>query len=300
MRIVVALGGNALLKRGEAPESEIQEKHVMAAAEALAPLTREHQLIITHGNGPQVGLLAVENEDDPVLDHPYPLDVLGAQTQGMIGYWLVNALRAAAGLSAVCVLTRTRVRADDPAFARPTKFVGSGYDEPIARDLAARRGWRVARDGTAWRRVVPSPEPAGLVELPVVELLLGAGLTVVCAGGGGIPVVEDGHSGLHGVEAVVDKDFTAALLARETGADALLLLTDVDAVHEDFGTPRARPIHRITSARLRSRTFPAGSMGPKVTAACRFVDGGGRFAGIGRLEDAAELVAGTAGTIVRA
>ncbi|GAA5167200.1 carbamate kinase [Amycolatopsis dongchuanensis] len=294
----MALGGNALLERGEAPDSEIQEKHVLAAAEALAPLAREHELVITHGNGPQIGLLAIENESDPALSRPYPFDVLGAQTQGMIGYWLVQALHNVARLDAVCVLSRTLVHADDPALAAPSKFVGPVYDEATARRLAAERGWRVARDGARWRRVVPSPEPAGLVELPLVRHAIADGTTVVCGGGGGIPVVRGGDGGLTGVEAVVDKDFTAELVARELGADALLLLTDVEAVQEGFGTPEARPISRISSGELGARSFPAGSMGPKVTAACRFVDGGGRFAAIGRLADAPELAVGTAGTVV--
>ncbi|MBE1495766.1 carbamate kinase [Amycolatopsis lexingtonensis] len=297
MRIVVALGGNALLERGEPPESEIQEKHVLAAAEALAPLAREHELVITHGNGPQVGLLALENETDPALRRPYPFDVLGAQTQGMIGYWLVQALQNATGRPAFCVLTRTLVHATDPAFAAPTKFVGQVYDRETAGRLAARHGWQVRQDGGAWRRVVPSPEPAGLVELPLLENLVGTGATVVCAGGGGIPVIA-GESGLRGVEAVVDKDLTAALLGQAIGADALLLLTDVDAVQDGYGTPRARPIHDITSTELRARSFPAGSMGPKVTAACRFVDAGGGFAAIGRLDAAGDLARGAAGTRV--
>ncbi|QWF77946.1 carbamate kinase [Amycolatopsis sp. CA-230715] len=299
MKIVVALGGNALLERGEPPESLIQERHVLTAATALAPLARQHQLIITHGNGPQVGMLAVESENDPGVARPYPFDVLGAQTQGMIGYWLVQTLQNAVGRPTACLLSRTVVSPDDPAFASPAKFVGPVYSEAEAFRTAAERDWTVRLDGAAWRRVVPSPEPLDIVELPLVKLLAEAGTTVVCAGGGGIPVVADDR-GLRGVEAVVDKDLTAALLARETGADALLLLTDVDAVEDGYGTPAARPLHRVTSGELRARSFPAGSMGPKITAACRFVDGGGRFAAIGRLDAAEDLIAGTSGTIVRA
>lgn len=299
MKIVVALGGNALLERGEPPESMIQEKHVLAAAAALAPLARRHHLILTHGNGPQVGMLAMESENDPAVGRPYPFDVLGAQTQGMIGYWLVQALQNAAGMPAACLLSRTVVREDDPAFASPAKFVGPVYTEAEAFRAAVERGWSVLPDGAAWRRVVPSPEPVDIVELPLVKMLADAGTAVVCAGGGGIPVVADGD-GLRGVEAVVDKDLTSALLAKETGADALLLLTDVAAVEDGYGTVSARPLRRVTSEELRTRSFPAGSMGPKVTAACRFVDGGGRFAAIGRLDAAEDLVAGRAGTVVRA
>ncbi|WP_134661395.1 MULTISPECIES: carbamate kinase [unclassified Amycolatopsis] len=299
MRIVAALGGNALLERGEPAESDIQEEHVLAAAEALAPVAREHELVLTHGNGPQVGLLAVESERDPALRRPYPFDVLGAQTQGMIGYWLAQALQNACGRPVAGLVSRTLVRADDPAFADPAKFVGPVYDRATAERLAAERGWDVRPDGAVWRRVVPSPEPVELIELPLVKTLMEAGAIVVCAGGGGVPVAA-AEGGLRGVEAVVDKDLTAALVAREIGADALLLLTDVESVQDDYGTPRARPIREVSSRELRSRRFPAGSMGPKVDAACRFVENGGKFAAIGKLTAAGELAAGTAGTIVRA
>ncbi len=299
MRVVIALGGNALLERGEAPNSDIQETHVVSAVTALAPLARSHQLFITHGNGPQVGVLALESARDPALSHPYPFDVLGAQTQGMIGYWLVQALHnTVPGQPAGCLICRTVVHADDPAFAHPTKFVGSVYDEAQARQLATQRGWNVRQDGTAWRRVVPSPQPVALVELDMIKLLASSGVIVVCAGGGGVPVVRDDAGALHGVEAVVDKDLTAALLARDLAADALVILTDVDAVEDGYGTPQARPIHRATPQELRARPFPAGSMGPKVDAACRFVEATGKMAAIGRLDDAEALLAGKAGTIV--
>lgn len=301
MRIVVALGGNALLERGETPDSDIQEKHVIRAAGALAPLLRRHELVITHGNGPQVGILAVESAADTALSRPYPFDVLGAQTQGMIGYWLVQALGSvASGRPAACLICRTLVRADDPSFGNPTKFVGPVYDQVTAVRLAAEHGWDVREDGRAWRRVVPSPEPVRLVELETIRLLISAGATVVCAGGGGIPVVADSSGNLRGVEAVVDKDLTAALLAQAVGADALLLLTDVEAVADGYGTPRATPIRRTTPRELRTRSFPAGSMGPKIEAACRFVDRTGGIAAIGRLDDAAALLDGTAGTTVAA
>ena len=299
MKVVVALGGNALLERGEAPDSGIQETHVASAVTALAPLAARHQLLITHGNGPQVGVLALESASDPALSRPYPFDVLGAQTQGMIGYWLVQALHnTVPAQRACCLVGRTVVHADDPAFAQPTKFVGPVYDEARARQLAAERGWNVRQDGAAWRRVVPSPEPVELVELNMIKALAGGGVIVVCAGGGGVPVVRDDAGALRGVEAVVDKDLTAALLARDLAADALLILTDVDAVEDGYGTPQARPIHRATPQELRARPFPAGSMGPKVEAACRFVEATGAMAAIGRLDDAEALLAGKAGTIV--
>jgi len=299
VRVVAALGGNALLERGEKPDSDIQESHVQRAVQALAPLARAHDLVITHGNGPQVGMLALESAGDPALSRPYPFDVLGAQTQGMIGYWLVRALHGAVpGRAAGCLLGQTLVDPQDPAFARPAKFVGPVYTEARARALAADRGWVVRRDGSAWRRVVPSPEPVALVELPLIQALLDAGALVVCAGGGGVPVVADGSGSLRGVEAVVDKDLTAALLARAVAADALLLLTDIDAVVDGFGTPGARPIHHATPGELRACSFAAGSMGPKVDAACRFVEATGRMAAIGGLDEAEALLERKAGTVV--
>ncbi len=298
MRIVAALGGNALLERGEPPESSIQEAHVIKAVRSLAPLATGNDLVITHGNGPQVGMLALESAHDPSISRPYPFDVLGAQTQGMIGYWLVQALQnALPGREVACLVSRTLVRSQDPAFAHPSKFVGPVYEEQQARTLAQSMGWQVRQDGSRWRRVVPSPEPARLLDLPTVRMLLDSEVIVVCSGGGGVPVVTaNGH--LHGVEAVVDKDLTASLLARELNADALLLLTDVAAVQDEYGTPQARPIRRATPAELRARAFPAGSMGPKVEAVCRFVDATGKPAAIGRLGDVQALLAGQAGTLI--
>jgi carbamate kinase len=298
MRIVAALGGNALLERGEPPESSIQEAHVIKAVRSLAPLAAGNDLVITHGNGPQVGMLALESAHDPSLSRSYPFDVLGAQTQGMIGYWLVQALQnALPGRQVACLVSRTLVSPEDPAFAHPSKFVGPVYEEQQARSLAQSMGWQVRQDASRWRRVVPSPEPAGLLDLPAVRMLLDSQVIVVCSGGGGVPVVTaEGH--LHGVEAVVDKDLAASLLALELNADALLLLTDVAAVQDGYGTPQARPIRRATPAELRSRAFPAGSMGPKVEAVCRFVDATGKQAAIGQLGDAQALLAGEAGTLV--
>jgi carbamate kinase len=299
VRIVAALGGNALLERGERPDSGLQQAHVASAVAALAPLAGDHELVITHGNGPQVGLLAIESAGDPALSRPYPFDVLGAQTQGMIGYWLVQALQnALPGRLAGCLVCRTLVSADDPAFANPVKFVGPVYAEARARQLAAEHGWQVRPDGGSWRRVVPSPEPVELLDLPLIGELLRAGAIVVCAGGGGVPVTRDAAGLLQGVEAVVDKDLTAALLARCVAAEALLLLTDVDCVQYKYGTRDARPIRRAAPDELRAMAFPAGSMGPKVDAACRFVEATGAMAAIGRLDDAEALLHRKAGTVI--
>jgi carbamate kinase len=299
MRIIVALGGNALLQRGKSPEAEIQESRVNSAVGALTPLVRRHQLIVTHGNGPQVGVLALESAADCALSRPYPFDALSAQTQGMIGYWIAQAFsRTVPDKPTACLVCRTLVRADDPAMSRPTKFVGPVYDEPSASRLTASHGWHMRKDGPSWRRVIPSPEPQQVVEHDMIELLLSIGAIVICAGGGGIPVTRDDSGGLHGVDAVLDKDLTAALLAAAVGADALLILTDVPAVISGYGTASARPIRHATVAELRAMSFPVGSMGPKVEAACRFAEATGGVAAIGRLDDAAALLAGTAGTTV--
>jgi carbamate kinase len=299
MRIVIAIGGNALLERGQRPDAAIQRANARHAVEALAPLAEDHELVITHGNGPQVGLLALESAADPNLELPYPLDVLGAQTQGMVGYWLLQALQnALPGRQVAAVVNQTLVSAADPAFASPTKFVGPVYDEPAARQMSAERGWAVAPDGEYWRRVVPSPQPQRIIETRVVRLLLGSGAVVVCAGGGGVPVIRDEVGKLQGVEAVVDKDLATATLAESLEADALLLLTDVPAVMRGFGTPRAEPILRATPAALRREQFPAGSMGPKVEAVCRYVEVTGDLAAIGALGDAVAILAGKAGTVV--
>lgn len=299
MRIVAALGGNALLERGEPPDSGIQLHHVRAAVEALAPLARGNELVITHGNGPQVGLLALESAADRSLSVPYPFDVLGAETQGMIGYWILQALQnTLPGREAAALITQTLVSVADPAFAEPTKFVGPVYEEAEARRRAAAAAWTVRPDGPYWRRVVPSPAPLRIVEIGLVRQLFDAGVVVVCAGGGGVPVIRNDQGELQGVEAVVDKDATAALLAEALDADALLLLTDVAAVEVGHGTPDARPIAGTTPAFLRAQSFPSGSMGPKVAAVCRFVELTGRFGAIGALADAGALLAGRAGTLV--
>ena len=298
MRIVVALGGNALLRRGEPLDAAVQRANVKVAAEAIAEVAADHDVVVTHGNGPQVGLLALQNEAYRETA-PYPLDVLGAESEGMVGYLLEQELGHHLPPSRlVTLLTQVVVAADDPAFAHPTKPVGPVYDEATAKRLAAERGWTVAQDGASWRRVVPSPEPRAVVELETIRLLVDEGVTVICTGGGGIPVVDDGHGGLTGVEAVIDKDRSAALLATSLGAEALVLLTDVPAVVAGWGTPDARPLGATTVAELRSFAFAPGSMGPKVDAVCRFVEAGGRLGAIGALEDLPEILAGRAGTRV--
>jgi carbamate kinase len=299
MRIVVALGGNALLKRGEKPDAKVQKANIVVAIEALAPLAKDHELVITHGNGPQVGVLALQSASDPNLSTPYPFDVLGAQTQGMIGYWLLQALQNdLPGRQIACILNQTLVSAADPAFANPTKFIGETYDEMTARRLGGERGWIVKQDGTGWRRVIGSPEPRRVVETRLIRLLLDAGTVVVCAGGGGVPVIRNAAGQLEGVEAVVDKDLTTAMLAEALDADALIILTDVANVFTGFGTPEQKAIGRATPETMRSGIFPHGSMGPKVEAACRFVEHTGSMAGIGRLEDVQAILNGTAGTIL--
>jgi len=299
VRIVVALGGNALLKRGEKPDASVQEANVARAVAALAPLAEDHELVITHGNGPQVGVLALQSASDPHLTTPYPFDVLGAQTQGMIGYWLLQSMQNhLPGRQVAAIINQTLVEANDPAFDNPTKFVGEVYTEQEARALATARGWTVKADGAHWRRVVGSPKPQRVVETRLIRLLLNSGAIVVCAGGGGVPVIRNERGQLQGVEAVVDKDLTTSVLAEALEADALLVLTDVPHVMRDFGTPQAEPILRATPAALQRERFPAGSMGPKVDAICRFVEVTGDMAAVGRLEDAVRIINGEAGTIV--
>ena len=301
MRIVIALGGNALLHRGERPDADVQQANIDRVAIAIAALAHEHEVVVTHGNGPQIGLLAMESAADAALTAPYPLDLLGAQTQGMIGSLLARTLHdALPGRRVAALVTHTLVRPNDPAFAHPEKFIGQVYSAEAARALATERGWHVARDTTGWRRVVPSPAPERIVETDTIRELVDLGTLVICAGGGGVPVVPDGeHGGLRGVEAVVDKDLTAALLAEDLKADFLLILTDVPHVYADYGGPGQRPVLEATPAELRRGDFPAGSMGPKTQAAARFVENTGGLAAIGALDAAYEIVRGRAGTLVR-
>jgi len=300
MRVVAALGGNALLRRGEPAEAELQRRRVAEAARSLAELAREHELVITHGNGPQVGLLALQSAAYGEVA-PYPFDVLGAESEGMVGYLLEQALwNELPDRQAAALLTQVLVDPRDTAFEEPSKPIGPLYDEATARRLAAERGWTVRRDGERWRRVVPSPAPQAIVEIDTIRTLVDLGVIVICAGGGGIPVVEDRAGRLHGVEAVIDKDLSAALLALELGADALLLLTDVDGIQLDYGMPAERRLREATPATLAELDLPAGSMGPKAEAARRFVGRGGGVAAIASLENASAALTGTAGTLVRA
>ncbi|MET8007518.1 carbamate kinase [Nonomuraea glycinis] len=299
MRVIVALGGNALLRRGQSMDAHTQTGNVRGVVKTLADLARKHELIITHGNGPQVGMLALESASDPSLDRPYPFDTLGAQTQGMIGYWMLQALQnALPGRQVLAMVTQTLVSAVDPAFDDPTKFVGQVYEREKAEKLAAEYGWTVKPDGPHWRRVVPSPAPQRVVETRLIRRMVREGVVVICAGGGGIPVVRDEQGRLAGVEAVIDKDLTASMLAEALDCDAFLILTDVPRVMRDFGTPRQSEIAHTTPYELRAMSFPAGSMGPKVDAVCRFVETTGDMAAIGRLDQAERILGGDAGTIV--
>jgi len=301
MLVVVALGGNALLQRGQPMTAEMQRMNIRTACAALAPVALEHQLVISHGNGPQVGLLALKEQAYTDVE-PYPLDILDAQTEGMIGYIVEQELgnvlpedRPFASL-----LTMIEVDPADPAFADPTKFVGPVYDKEQADVLAGDKGWAFKMDGDKWRRVVASPAPKRIFEIQPVKWLVEKNTVVVCAGGGGIPTAfaADGSGALQGVEAVIDKDWASELLARDLGADVYVMATDTDGVYLDWGSPSQRLIDRATPVELAQHAFPAGSMGPKVDAACHFVLKTGKRAAIGALKDIREIVAGSAGTQV--
>lgn len=302
MKLVVALGGNALLRRGQALSADNQMANIRRAAAQLAKVAELHEMVLTHGNGPQVGLLALQGAAYGVVE-TYPLDVLGAQTDGMLGYLLEQEIanRLPAGRTVVTLLTRVEVDLQDPAFLRPSKPIGPLYDKAEARHLAETRHWAMAADGASMRRVVASPKPLRIFGLEPIGWLLGHGALVIAAGGGGIPVASsgDGHS-YHGVEAVIDKDLCSALLAQGLHADCLLILTDVPAAYVNFGGPDQRALRKVTPEALAVLDFAAGSMGPKVEAACRFVRGGGARAVIGSLEQIDAMLAGTAGTDVRA
>jgi carbamate kinase len=299
MRIVIALGGNALLRRGEPLTAENQRANVRAAAERIASVATGNEIVVAHGNGPQVGLLALQAQAYPDV-RPYPLDVLGAQTEAMIGYVIEQELGNCLPreLHLATLLTMVEVDPDDPAFQDPTKFIGPVYMREEAEKLAAEMGWTVKQDGSAYRRVVPSPKPKRIFEIEPIRTLVEKGVLVVCAGGGGIPTILDAEGVLHGVEAVIDKDLASALLAEHLDADLLIIATDVDGVYVDHGTPTAMRLGRITPEELNALEFPAGSMGPKVEAACRFVTRTGGEAVIGSLVDIEKIAAGVAGTRV--
>ena len=296
MPIVIALGGNALLQRGQVLNAENQRDNIRVAARQLARVHENHKLVIAHGNGPQVGLLALMDQAYHPVD-PYPLDVLGAETVGMIGYMIEQELGNIIPDEdhIVTVLTQVVVDPNDPAFEKPTKPVGPIYQRREAERLKKEKGWAIAPDGAYYRRVVPSPEPQQIIEIDVIRLLVRENIVTICAGGGGIPTAfRDGR--LYGVEAVIDKDLAASLLARSLKAGQFVMLTDVDYVYLDFGTPEQRAIRAAHPDALEQLPFDAGSMGPKIRGACRFVRETGCRSAIGNLGELNDIVAGRAGT----
>lgn len=302
MRVVIALGGNALLQRGEAMTARNQRSNISRAAQAIAEvITEGHQVVVTHGNGPQVGLLALQG-DAYRAESVFPLDVLGAETEGMIGYVLEQELanHAREPIELATLLTQIEIDPHDPAFAEPSKPVGPVYEKNQAHDLAAARGWTIRPDGKGWRRVVASPKPLRILEIEVIRRLVEQNVVVICAGGGGIPVARRPDGFMVGVEAVIDKDRASALLAIELKADALLMLTDVDAVYLGWGTCEAQPIRKMSAPEIRQLAFAEGSMAPKVAAACEFAEATGGTAGIGNLADALALLLGDTGTTITA
>ncbi len=296
--IVVAVGGNALLQRGEIMSCENQQKSIAQTASSLAELSKDYRLVIVHGNGPQVGLLSLQNDaykDCP----PYPFDVLGAETQGMIGYLIQQGLNAAIeDRYTTTILTRIVVDENDPAVADPSKFIGPVYSEEQAKQLAEANGWVVKPDGAHWRRVVPSPKPKEVLEIRAIKDLLEKEHLIICGGGGGAPVVEKDGAYV-GFEAVIDKDMTAALIAEQIGAEHLLILTDGTHVCLNWGTPQEQKLESVTVEQMKQYTFPAGSMGPKVDACCQFVENTGQNGHIGDLSCALEIIEGKSGTHVQ-
>jgi len=299
MRVVVALGGNALLQRGQDLNAENQRANIRKAAAELAVVHQHHKLIIAHGNGPQVGLLALMDAAYDAVD-PYPLDVLGAETVGMIGYMIEQELGNIIPFDdhIVTVLTQILVDPKDPAFQKPTKPVGPIYGKAEAERLQREKGWVMAPDGKYFRKVVPSPPPLKIIEISAIRMLVESGIVVICAGGGGIPVAYDENNKLFGVEAVIDKDLASGLLARGLDADMFVMLTDVPCVYRGFGTAKQRPIRAAHPDALRPEVFPAGSMGPKVLGACQFVRETGNDSAIGQLSELAKIVDGQAGTLI--
>ncbi|WP_038175114.1 MULTISPECIES: carbamate kinase [Vibrio] len=293
--VVVALGGNALLRRGEPLEAEVQRQNIEVAVKTISEIAKEYNVVLVHGNGPQVGLLALQGLEYKKVA-PYPLDVLGSETQGMIGYMLMQEFKnQMPNVNATCMLTQMTVDPNDPAFADPTKPIGPIYEEAEARELAEKYHWTIKPDGKHFRRVVPSPQPTGIIEHDAITKLIDAGHLVICTGGGGIPVKRE-NGKLVGVEAVIDKDMSAAFLAKQLDADALLILTDADAVYLDWGKPTQHALRSTTPSELAQYQFDAGSMGPKIEASCEFIKQGGKVVGIGSLQDGLRILQGTAGT----
>jgi carbamate kinase len=299
MKIVVALGGNALLQRGQPMTAENQQENIRIASEALAEIAKEHQLIIAHGNGPQVGLLALQAAAYEEVD-AYPLDVLGAESEGQVGYMIEQQMGnlMPAEQRFATLLTQIEVDPNDPAFQNPTKFIGPVYTQEKAEALAKTRGWAIKADGEYWRRVVPSPLPKRIFEINVIKMLADQNVVVICAGGGGIPTMYKEDGTLRGVEAVIDKDRAGSLLAQELGADAYLILTDVDGVYTNWGEANQKMISKASPNAISALGFPDGSMGPKVEAACEFSRATGGIACIGSLKNAIKMIKGEAGTII--
>ena len=297
MRIVIALGGNALLRRGEEMTAENQRENIRIAAKVLAPIIEKHEVVISHGNGPQVGLLSLQSAAYKEVEE-YPLDILGAQTQGMIGYMIEQELgnHLPVEIPIASILTMVEIDPEDPAFSNPTKPIGPIYDEKEARDLAKLKGWNIKQDGNYWRRVVPSPEPHRIFQLRPIHWLLEKGTVVICAGGGGIPTSYKDNGKLEGVEVVIDKDRASSLLAFELEADLLIMATDTDGVYLDWGSDSEKIISKTTPEEISKFSFDKGSMGPKVEAACSFVERSGQRAVIGSLNDIEKMVSGISGT----
>ena len=297
MRIVIALGGNALLRRGEEMTAENQRENIRIAAKVLAPIIEKHEVVISHGNGPQVGLLSLQSAAYKEVEE-YPLDILGAQTQGMIGYMIEQELgnHLPVEIPIASILTMVEIDPEDPAFSNPTKPIGPIYDEKEARDLAKLKGWEIKQDGDYWRRVVPSPEPHRIFQLRPIHWLLEKGTVVICAGGGGIPTSYKDNGKLEGVEVVIDKDRASSLLAFELEADLLIMATDTDGVYLDWGSDSEKIISKTTPEEISKYSFDKGSMGPKVEAACSFVERSGQRAVIGSLKDIEKMVSGISGT----
>lgn len=299
MKVVIALGGNALLRRGERADADVQMANVRIAAKAVAEIAKEHNVVLTHGNGPQVGLLALQADAYKDVT-PYPFDVLGAESQGMIGYMVAQCVgNDLPDRQVVNIITQTEVDPNDPAYSDPRKFVGPVYDKETAEKLAAERGWTIATDGKYFRRVVPSPQPKKIVEIDTIRQLVDSGAMVIASGGGGIPVIRNEQGRLEGSEAVIDKDMSASIMAAELDADALLILTDAPSIALDWGTPDQKEIKEVSPEKLQEYSFAKGSMGPKVEAVCRFANTGKGFGAVGRLEDALDILNGKAGTIIR-
>ena len=299
MRVVVALGGNALLQRGQDLNAENQRENVRIAVKQLAAVHKDHELIIAHGNGPQVGLLALMDSAYTAVE-PYPLDVLVSETIGMIGYIIEQELGNIIPFEdhIITVLTQVLVDPNDPAFENPTKPVGPVYDQSEANRLKQEKGWAIAQDGDKYRRVVPSPAPQRIIEMNVIKMLVEKGIVVICAGGGGIPVAYDENKKLFGIEAVIDKDLASGLLANNVEADMFAMLTDVGNVYVDFGTDKQRAIKAAHPDVLETMDFAKGSMGPKVKGACKFVRETGKDSAIGQLADLTNIMLNQAGTLI--